>query len=66
MNIRELQQTLLDAGCWLMPFAEISPNEKSFQAIQRIGLCGWMTGFPLPIRLGKPAAVRSRKTGFTG
>ena len=48
VNIRELQQTLLDAGCWLMPFAEISPNEKSFQAIQRIGLCGWMTGFPLP------------------
>lgn len=48
VNIRELQQTLLDAGCWLMPFAEISPKEKSFQAIQRVGLCGWMSGFPLP------------------
>jgi hypothetical protein len=44
IDLRELQQTLLDAGTWLMPFADTTPNESDFQAIQRVGLSGVMQG----------------------
>jgi hypothetical protein len=47
LNVRELQQILLDSGCWLMPFNDINPADYWFQACQRIGLCGIMEGEPV-------------------
>lgn len=44
LNIRELQQTLLEAGCWLMPFLDVIPDDWYFDAIQRVALCGLMFG----------------------
>ncbi|MEM6631784.1 MAG: FAD-dependent oxidoreductase [Bacteroidota bacterium] len=44
----ELQQELLEAGCWLMPFLDIAPNEPDYQAIQRVGVAGWMRGTGIP------------------
>ncbi len=40
INIRKLQQTLLDAGAYLMPLVDVSPSDKDFQAIQRITSSG--------------------------
>jgi len=48
INIRELQQILLETNCWLMPFLDISPSDWAFQSVQRIGLCGIIKGEPIP------------------
>lgn len=40
INIRKVQQTLLDAGAYLMPLFDVNPKDKDFQAIQRITACG--------------------------
>jgi hypothetical protein len=40
IDIRKLQQTLLDAGAYLMPLVDVSPADKEFQAIQRITASG--------------------------
>lgn len=40
INIRKLQQTLLDASAYLMPLVDIGPTDKDFQAIQRITASG--------------------------
>lgn len=54
LDIRTLQQTLLDAGAWLMPFADVNPADHDFQAIQRVGLSGLMLG------TGEPSAWANR------
>jgi hypothetical protein len=54
LDIRSLQQTLLDAGSWLMPFADVTPADHDFQAIQRVGLSGLMLG------TGEPSAWANR------
>ena len=40
IDIRKLQQTLLDAGAYLMPLVDVGPADKEFQAIQRITSSG--------------------------
>jgi hypothetical protein len=40
INIRQVQQTLLDAGAYLMPLFDISPEDRDFQSIQRITASG--------------------------
>ena len=40
VNIREVQQTLLDAGAYLMPLYDVSPEDRDFQQIQRVTSCG--------------------------
>jgi hypothetical protein len=54
LDIRSLQQTLLDAGTWLMPFADMTPSDHDFQAVQRVGLSGLMIG------VGEPSAWANR------
>jgi len=54
LNVRQLQQTLLDHKAWLLPFADITPNEAEFQAIQRVAVMGWMRG------TGEPSAWANR------
>ncbi|MBD3377960.1 FAD-dependent oxidoreductase [candidate division KSB1 bacterium] len=48
VNVCNLQQVLLDAGMWLMPFADITPQDPAFQAVQRTGLQGLFQGKLLP------------------
>ncbi len=49
LNIRTLQQHLLEAGCWLMPFIDTQPNDSLyFQAVQRVGVAGLMKGTGVP------------------
>jgi hypothetical protein len=54
LNVRHLQQTLLDHRAWLLPFADITPNDADFQAIQRVAVAGWMRG------TGEPSAWANR------
>jgi len=44
VNIREVQQLLLDAKAYLLPFIDSKPENTSFQAIQRIGATGILRG----------------------
>lgn len=49
ISVRKLQQRLLEADCWQMPFVDIAPEHWAFQAVQRIGLTGAMKGVGIPI-----------------
>lgn len=44
VDIREVQQTLLDANAYIMPFIDVKPSDKHFEAIQRIGATGILRG----------------------
>jgi len=35
LNIRNVQQKLLDSGAYIMPLYDVQPDDKAFQAIQR-------------------------------
>lgn len=40
INIREVQQCLLDAGAYLMPLVDVNPKDPEFQSIQRVSASG--------------------------
>lgn len=40
LNIRKVQQKLLDSGAYLMPLFDVKPEDKAFQAIQRVTVSG--------------------------
>lgn len=40
IKIRKVQQTLLDAGAYLMPLFDVNPDDRDFQAIQRVTASG--------------------------
>ena len=44
-NIRSVQQILLSAGCYLMPYSDISHSDKDWEAIQKAGAIGLIRGY---------------------
>ncbi|MFA4838605.1 MAG: FAD-dependent oxidoreductase [Candidatus Neomarinimicrobiota bacterium] len=44
LAVRKLQQVLLDARAYLMPFSDVKSDDPAFQAIQRIGATGILKG----------------------
>lgn len=44
----EVQQGLLDAGCWLLPYIDVPPSDPDFQTIQKVALKGWLRGQGVP------------------
>lgn len=50
LNIRNLQQKLLAGKCWLMPYFDIQPDDKYFNHIQMVTLCGIMKGKGVPYK----------------
>lgn len=50
LNIATLQQNLLDAKCWLMPFIDIDPSDWYFQAAQKAGITGKIRGHGVPYK----------------
>ncbi|TZF81908.1 FAD-dependent oxidoreductase [Pedobacter sp. BS3] len=50
VNIREVQQALLDANAYLMPYIDVKPTDKDFEAIQRIGATGILKGTGIPYK----------------
>ncbi len=49
VDVRELQQTLLDANMWLMPYMDVTPDDWAFQSVQKVGLSGIMKGEGIPV-----------------
>ncbi len=43
-TVRELQEELLDASCYLMPYQELTPYDEEFASVQRVGLTGILRG----------------------
>lgn len=54
LDVRDIQQALLDAGAWILPYADITPADSDFQAVMRVGAAGWMRG------TGEPSAWANR------
>ena len=44
VTVRELQDELLEASCYLMPYQELEPGDKGFASVQRVGLTGILRG----------------------
>lgn len=44
VNIREVQQELINSKAYIMPFIDVKPDDPDFQAIQRIGATGVLKG----------------------
>ncbi len=44
INIRTIQQKLLDSKNYLMPFYDVQPNDPGWEAIQKISLTGILKG----------------------
>lgn len=40
VNVREVQQTLLDAGAYLMPLFDVGPEDPGFKPIQKVASSG--------------------------
>ncbi len=50
VSVQAVQQTLLDAGCWLLPFMDILPESRYFQPVQKFGLLGIIQGTGVPYK----------------
>ncbi|MBV6646631.1 MAG: FAD-dependent oxidoreductase [Cyclobacteriaceae bacterium] len=50
VDIRTIQQHLLDANCWLMPFLDTTPDSKYFQPLQKMGVSGVLKGHGIPYK----------------
>lgn len=48
LSVREVQQQLLDAGAWLLPFMDTTPDDWFFQPLQRLGVSGVLKGEGIP------------------
>jgi len=44
VNIREVQQALLNSKAYLLPYIDVKPSDKHFEAIQKIGVTGILVG----------------------
>lgn len=49
LSIRLLQQTLLDASVWIMPYFDVKARDPDFAAIMRVGAAGLMRGEGRPV-----------------
>jgi hypothetical protein len=49
ISVRELQQILLDANAWLIPFVDVRNDQVGFKEVQRLGLTGLMRGEGQPV-----------------
>ena len=43
-TVRRLQDELLEASCYLMPYQELTPCDEGFASVQRVGLTGILRG----------------------
>ena len=50
VDIRKVQQELLNSKAYIMPFIDIKPDDPHFAAIQRIGATGILKGTGIPYK----------------
>ena len=48
ISVRKVQQTLLNANGYIMPYIDVDQNVKHFQAVQKIGATGLLKGVGVP------------------
>ena len=48
LSVREVQQQLLDADAWLLPFMDTTPEDWYFEPLQRLGVSGVLKGEGIP------------------
>ncbi|MEI3798555.1 MULTISPECIES: FAD-dependent oxidoreductase [unclassified Chitinophaga] len=48
LSVRQVQQALLNANGYLMPFIDITPADPNFAAVQKIGATGILKGTGVP------------------
>lgn len=48
LNVREVQQQLLSANVYIMPFIDVPPSDPQFSVIQKIGATGILKGTGVP------------------
>lgn len=44
VGVRQVQEALLEAGCYIMPYLDLPKDDRHFKAIQRIGATGILRG----------------------
>lgn len=44
IGVRQVQESLLDAGCYIMPYLDLPKHDRHFLALQRIGATGILKG----------------------
>ena len=44
VGVRSVQNTLLESGCYLMPFLDLARDDRHFKAVQKIGATGILRG----------------------
>ena len=44
VSVRAVQKTLLEAGCYIMPYLDLDKNHHHFKALQKIGATGILRG----------------------
>ena len=44
VNVRKVQQALLNSKAYLLPYIDVKPSDKYFEAIQKIGVTGILMG----------------------
>ena len=44
VGVRQVQEALLNAGCYIMPYLDLLPGDPHFLAVQRIGATGILRG----------------------
>lgn len=50
VSVRAVQSKLLRANAYLMPFIDVSPDDKAFAPMQRIGATGILKGYGVPYK----------------
>lgn len=48
LSVREVQQQLLNANGYLMPFIDVAPGDPHFRTVQKIGATGILKGVGVP------------------
>ena len=44
VGVRQLQEELLESGCYIMPYLDLKPQDRHFKAVQKIGATGILRG----------------------
>ena len=44
IGVRQVQEELLESGCYIMPYLDLKPSDRHFKALQRIGATGILRG----------------------
>lgn len=50
IDVRRVQSVLIEEGVYIMPYQDVSPDDPSFESIQKIGATGILKGEGIPFK----------------